>query len=124
MNQSLLVMLEKVTEPHEFHLVHWRVGVDGTGGIESEVEAVGRESGSDIGVFGRCHDQNLDIDQHLGLGLVVDPDELLGDRHLVRSIAEGDRVELLVGGEPARLDQRPQQLVNLLDVGVGKERRS
>ena len=67
--------------------------------------------------------QELDVDDQLRLRLVVRLDDLLRHLHAVGRVADGDRVEPVVLRQLARVQERPQQHLHVLDVGVAQIER-
>ncbi len=61
---------------------------------------------------------DLDLEQHLGLGEVLGGDQALGEAHRVRRVLQHDQVQLLVEEDVARLHQRADHVRRLLHVCV------
>ena len=80
--------------------------------------------GADVALLVEIDLQQLDVDDDLGLCLVVGLDDLLGDAHLVGGIADGDGVERLEREDVARLDHRPHDVGDLLGVAVREIERA
>ena len=67
--------------------------------------------------------EQLDVDDDLGLRLVVHLDEPLGDGHLVGRVADDDRVQLRDRAEAPEVEDRPHHRRDVLHVAVREEER-